>query len=247
MAFENRHRRLSEQVLEEVKRLIVTGSLPPNTQLSEVELSKRLGVSRTPVREALIRLAEDGLVNIFPQIGSFVAPISIEAVKQAQFIREHLECALILELAKCIDNKILRQLRMILKQQSVAARHNDWDTFYTLDEDLHSAFATASGHPAVWRVIQQSKTQLDRVRHVGDCEPEHVELLVAQHTAIVDALANGDAVEAQELMRSHLREVFTTMRELSIDKEQEEAENANSAKNTKVKETAQHARVTATT
>lgn len=221
MAFENRHRRLSEQVLEELKSLIVRGIFPPNTRLSEVELSKRLGVSRTPVREALIRLAEDGLVNIFPQIGSFVAPISIEAVQQAQFVREHLECAVVVDLSKCIDAKILRKLRLNLEQQTEVARHNDWDAFYSLDEDLHSTFATACGHPGVWRVIQQSKTQLDRVRHVGDCRPEHVERLVAQHTAIVDAIAKGNAVEAQELMRSHLREVFATMREFGIDNEPE--------------------------
>jgi DNA-binding GntR family transcriptional regulator len=218
MAFENRHRRLADQVLEEIKNLIVRGTLPPNTRLSEVELSKRLGVSRTPVRESFIRLAEDGLVNVFPQIGSFVAPISIEAVQQAQFIREHLECAVVVDLAKCIDNNILRRLRLNLSQQAEAARDNDWDAFYSLDEELHSTFAASCGHPGVWRVIQQSKTQLDRVRHVGDCRPEHVGRLVTQHTAIVDAIAQGNAVEAQDLMRTHLREVLTTMLEFGIAK-----------------------------
>jgi DNA-binding GntR family transcriptional regulator len=221
MAFENRHRRLSEQVVEEVRRLIITGAYPPNTQLSEVELSEQLGVSRTPVREAFIRLAEDGLVNILPQIGSFVAPISIEAVQQAQFIREHLECALIVELARCSDRKIVQQLRRIVKQQAIAARHKDWDAFYALDEELHATFATASGHPAVWRVIQQSKTHIDRVRYVGNRQPEHAKVLLAQHTAIVDAIARGDADEAQSLMRTHLREVFETIRELGIDQQAE--------------------------
>jgi DNA-binding GntR family transcriptional regulator len=216
MALENRHRRLSEQVLDELKRLIVRGVFSPNSQLSEVELSKQLGVSRTPVREALIRLAEDGLVNILPQVGTFVSPISIEGVQQAQFIREHLECAVVAELAKCIDEKILQQLRLNLAQQVTAALQNDWETFYDLDEQLHSAFASACGHAGVWRVIQQSKTQLDRVRHMGDRQPGHGELLVGQHTGIIDAIAERNPVKAQELMRAHLREVFSTMREFGI-------------------------------
>lgn len=218
MALENRHRRLSEQVLDEVKRQIVSGVFPPNTRLSEVELSERLGVSRTPVREALIRLAEDGLLKIYPQVGSFVAPISFEAVQQAQFIRENLECAVVADLVKCLDDRILGLLRDNLAQQAEAARRSDWGTFYQLDEALHATLATASGHSGVWRVIQQSKVHLDRVRQLSDRRQEYLTVLVAQHTDIVDAVASGDVGLAQDKLRGHLRMVFTTMRQLGIDK-----------------------------
>jgi DNA-binding GntR family transcriptional regulator len=220
-ALENRHRRLSEQVLDAVRRQIVTGIYPPNTRLSEVELSERLGVSRTPVREALIRLAEEGLVKIFPQIGSFVAPISFEAVQQAQFIREHLECALIAEAAKHAEEKIIRQMYDNLAEQAKAAQQSDWETFYSYDEALHGIWATASGHTGVWRVIQQSKVHLDRVRQLSDRRPEHMQLLLAQHTRIVDAVAKGDVATALNELRVHLREVFTTMRKLDLGKEAE--------------------------
>jgi DNA-binding GntR family transcriptional regulator len=221
MALENRHRRLSEQALDAIRRQIVTGLYPPNTRLSEVELSEKLGVSRTPVREALIRLAEEGLVKIVPQIGSFVAPISIEAVRQAQFIREHLECALIAEAAKHIDMKIVRQMSDNLEQQAIAAQQNDWETFYSYDEALHAIWATASGNLGVWRVIQQSKVHLDRVRQLSDRRPEHMALLLTQHTRIADAVGRGDVATAQMELRGHLREVFNTMRRLEIGKEVE--------------------------
>jgi DNA-binding GntR family transcriptional regulator len=223
MPLENRHRRLSEQVLDAVRRQIVTGVYPPDTRLSEVELSERLGVSRTPVREALIRLAEEGLVKILPQIGSFVAPISFEAVQQAQFIREHLECALIAEAAKHIDETILRQMSDNLEQQAKAARQSDWEAFYNYDEALHGLWAKASGHTGVWRVIQQSKVHLDRVRQLSDRRPEHMALLLAQHAKIVDAVAKGDVTRAQDELRRHLREVFNTMRNLDIGKGTETA------------------------
>jgi DNA-binding GntR family transcriptional regulator len=223
MALENRHSRLSEQALDAVRRHIVTGVYPPNTRLSEVELSEKLGVSRTPVREALIRLAEEGLVKIVPQIGSFVAPISFKAVQQAQFIREHLECALIAEAAKIIDMKISRQMSDNLKEQTKAARQNDWETFYSYDEALHAIWATASGNSGVWRVIQQSKVHLDRVRQISDRRPEHMELLLEQHTKIVDAVSRGDVASAQTELRTHLREVFKTMKRLNIETEAEKA------------------------
>ncbi|PKU25621.1 GntR family transcriptional regulator [Telmatospirillum siberiense] len=216
MPLENRHRRLSEQALDAVRRQIVTGVYPPDTRLSEVELSEKLGVSRTPVREALIRLAEEGLVKIVPQIGSFVAPISLDAVRQAQFIREHLECALIAEAAKHIDIGVNRQMSDNLKQQAIAAQKGDWDSFYSYDEALHAIWATASGNSGVWRVIQQSKVHLDRVRQISDRRPEHMALLLKQHTTIANAVAKGDVATAQTELRNHLRLVFVTMRKLDI-------------------------------
>jgi DNA-binding GntR family transcriptional regulator len=216
MALENRHRRLSEQALDAVRRQIVTGVYPPNTRLSEVELSERLGVSRTPVREALIRLAEEGLVKVVPQIGSFVAPVSLKAVQQAQFIREHLECALIGLAATHTDRTIQRQMGANLREQARAARENDWQSFFDHDEALHALWATAAGNAGVWRVIQQSKVHLDRVRQLSDRRPEQMKLLLEQHTRIADAVAKGDAATAQNEMRHHLREVFNTMRRMDI-------------------------------
>ncbi len=212
----NHHIRLAVQVFERVKQDIVSGALAPNTQLSEAELSDRLGVSRTPVREALIKLAEDGLVQIVPQVGTFVAPISVESVKEAQFIREHLECASILDAAKRIDAATTRTLRDNLDQQARAARDNDWEAFYALDEALHAALATVSGHALAWRIIQQSKVQMDRVRHISVRMRDHMMKLLEQHTAIVDAVARGDAGSAQAALRVHLREIFATVGKLGL-------------------------------
>jgi len=212
----NKHLRLAVQVFETVRADIVSGALAPNLQLSEADLSKSLGVSRTPVREALIKLSEDGLVRIVPQVGTFVAPISIESVKEAQFIREQLECALIVDAARKIDEVSLRKMRDNLDQQARAVQNDDWDNFYALDEALHALLAMVSGHALAWRVIQQSKVHMDRVRHVSFRMPDHMATLIQQHTAIIDAVARSDAASAQEALRGHLREIFGTVKKLGL-------------------------------
>ncbi len=211
-----KHLRLAAQVFETIKEEIISGALAPNAQISEADLSERLGVSRTPVREALIKLAEDGLVKIVPQVGSFVAPISIESVNEAQFIREHLECALIVEATKRIDAPAVRRLRDNLEAQVRAAREEDWERFYVLDEAMHGILAGAAGHPTAWRMIQQSKAHMDRVRHVSFRMPDHMAKLIAQHHAIVAAVTGGDAAVAQETLRDHLREIFATLERLGL-------------------------------
>jgi DNA-binding GntR family transcriptional regulator len=210
------HRRLSEQVLDRVKQEIISGVLTPNMRLSEFDLAERLKVSRTPVREALIKLAEDGLVRIVPQVGTFVAPISVASVREAQFIREHLECAVVADAATCLTEKTLKVLRDNLRRQALAAEDNDWESFYALDEAMHETLAIAAGHDATWRIVQQSKTQFDRVRFLSFHMPHHMPQMIAQHTRIVDAVANGDANEASAAMRQHLREVLATLERLGL-------------------------------
>jgi len=213
----DRRERLAERVYATLRDEIVSGALPPDTQISEMEISERLQVSRTPLREALVRLVEDGLAVVYPQFGTFVAPIRLEAVAEAQFIREHLECALIRDAALRILPRDLRLLRDNLDQQERAARDEDHQRFYALDEELHAGFAEAAGRPGVWRLIQHSKMHLDRVRHLSLPIGDQLPRLIEQHRTIVGALAEGAPDRAENALRLHLREVFATARELGIE------------------------------
>lgn len=213
----DKRQNLAVRVFEILKREIVSGTLSPNAQLSEAEVSERLGVSRTPVREALIKLSKDGLVKIIPQVGSFVAPISIEMVREAQFIREHLECALIVDATRAIDKETISFLKENIRQQNAAALRNDWLVFIELDEDFHRKLANASGHRVTWDIIQQSKVQLDRVRLLSFRLPAHMKQMVAQHTMIVDALERRDEILAGAALRVHLREIIGTLEKLGLE------------------------------
>jgi DNA-binding GntR family transcriptional regulator len=216
-ALSERRFKLSDQAYEALRRMIVRGDLTPGSRLSEPDLTEQLGISRTPLREALLLLAQEGLIQILPQSGSFVSAIDIERVKEAQFIREHLECGVIRQVANHIDRRGLGDIRRLLEQQQEAHDDADADRFYDLDESLHATFCRIAGWPGVWRLIQQSKVHMDRVRHLSLQIEDRIPRLIGQHRAIMDALGRSDPDGAETALRTHLREVFATIDTLRLD------------------------------
>ncbi|MDR3516501.1 MAG: GntR family transcriptional regulator [Azospirillaceae bacterium] len=204
-------RRLSGQVFDHLRDEIVRGALPPGTPMAELDLCARLSVSRTPVREALIKLADEGLVQILPQRGTFVAPISIAAAREAQFVREHLECALVAEAVRKIDATALREITETITRQEQAQRDGAPEAFYEADEAFHDAIARIGGHRGVRQVVRRAKLHFDRVRYLSLQDAERIPLLINQHREIVAGLANCDETQAVAAMRRHLREVFRVL------------------------------------
>src|SRR3954447_2925399 len=209
--------RLSDTVYHAVREMIVRTTMPPGSRIAEADIGERLGVSRTPVREALLRLADEGLVHMVPQSGIYVAPVNFGAVSEAQFIREHLECAVIREVAAQIDGGGMALLRGTLNRQEAARDAGDIVRFYELDELLHQQFCELGGRSGVWRVIQHSKHHLDRVRWLSLPVAEHIPHLIIQHQAVVDALGQRDPDIAEASLRVHLREVYATIEQLNLN------------------------------
>lgn len=207
---------LSSQVYEVLKRRIVEGIITPNSQISEPALESELGVSRTPLRRALNQLATEGLVIIYPQFGSFVAPISIEAAEQAQFIRQHLECGLIPDVVSLIDSRGKEELMFCIERQRHAWASGDAARFYELDEQLHSLFAQIAKREGVGQLIRQQKSHLDRIRHLSLPMTEQIPRLIDQHAAIVDAILKADEKAAQKALKLHLREIFKVIESLDL-------------------------------
>jgi len=199
---------IAGQIHDVLRRSIITMRLRPKEKVSESELAVALGVSRTPVREALIKLSEDGLVEILPQRGSFIAPIRLREVIEARFIREALEIAVVREAATNGEAAILARLKDLLEAQRTAARENDLDHFLELDEAFHHTFSESIDKQRCWRLIQTVKFQLDRVRYLSLPEPGNLALLIRQHAAIAQAVLAGDPAKAETVMRAHLREVL---------------------------------------
>src|SRR5262249_46757327 len=196
-----RRQTIADQVCAFLRREIVVGQLLPRTLLSEQDLSQRFGVSRTPIREALIKLAQDGLVEIFPQYGSFVAPIKLRDVFDSQFVREALECAAVGRAAERIDAAQSATLTEILRRQRQAMRGADSAAFFTADEAMHAEIMKIAGHANVWRQVENAKLQMDRVRHMRMRGPRRLSVVFAEHRAVVERLAAHDAAGAIEAMR----------------------------------------------
>lgn len=197
------------QLRKILRERIIQSDLRPGTLLSESEIAAVYAVSRQPVREAFIKLAEDGLVEVRPQRGTFVRKISIMAVKDARFVREAVEADIVKLLVGRLDATTLSSLRRLLALQREAAK-GDHVRFMELDEQFHHMLASAAGKIGAWRVIESSKSQMDRVRFLSTLHFP-MQKLVAQHTAIVDAIEAGERDAAEAALRGHLREVLSDL------------------------------------
>src|SRR6201985_699738 len=191
-----------------LRDLIVRAELAPGERLSETELGDRLGVSRTPIREALGRLRDDRLVEVRPQIGTFVARISPAAVSDAQFIREALECTAVRVSAELADEESMGQIEENLRAQERAVARTDIDSWQLLDDTSHRSLCDLSGHPAVWPVNERAKSHLNRLRRLSLTMPDYLSTMVDAHRAVSDAVAVHDPDAAEEALREHLRAVL---------------------------------------
>jgi GntR family transcriptional regulator, rspAB operon transcriptional repressor len=195
------------RVYANLRDAIVRAELEPGRQLSENELAASLGVSRTPVREALVRLRDDRLVEIVPQLGTFVSPISTRAVADAQFIREALECAAVRAAAARVTAEDIETLEQNLTAQERARDSADFDAFYVLDDAFHQAICDLSGR-AVWAITQRAKGHLNRIRRLSLPMPSYLAEMIVEHRAIVTRLAEQDPDGAEAALRHHLQMVL---------------------------------------
>jgi GntR family transcriptional regulator, rspAB operon transcriptional repressor len=204
----------AEQIYGHLREEIITCRLAPNEALSENRICGMFGVSRSPVRIALTRLAEDGLIDIFPQRGSFVAPIRMKQVAESQFARTALEMALVKVAAgKWSAAHAAEAHANLLDQKRHAADGDAW-AFYLDNERFHQLIARAAGLDGVWKTVQGVKMLWDRIGHLANRVPGHREDIVAEHEAIIAALDEGRSAAAVKAMKLHLRSVFKAIARL---------------------------------
>lgn len=194
--------------------LIVSMALPPGTALQDKVLSAQFAVSRTPVREALIRLAEDELVDIFPQSGTFVSRIRARAIPEALVIRKALENVIVGRAAACRAAADIDRLDRVLDRQAALAEQGETAGFHEADEHFHETIAEIASHPGIWRLVKQVKVQIDRTRRLTLPVAGRMHQVIAEHRAIRDAMALGDAPAAQVAMMRHLGVVLPDLERL---------------------------------
>jgi DNA-binding GntR family transcriptional regulator len=191
-------------VYRELRDDIVSMRRQPGQPIVEKEIALARGVSRTPVREALLRLADEDLVDIFPQSGTFVARIPASALPEAILMRTALEQTTARLAAERADaGEVARLTALIRRQRRVAAR-GDRDRFHAADEAFHAAIAAVAGHPGIWRFIEQVKIQIDRYRRLTLPVPGRMGRVLDEHAAIVAAIAAHDPAAAAAAMAAHL-------------------------------------------
>ncbi len=206
-----------DQVYLALREAIVSAELEPGRRLSENELADLLGVSRTPVREALARLRDERLVAIVPQLGTYVTLISQQGVADAAFVREALECSAIKLATERADDVALAALQANLAAQERAVAEEDSESFDRLDDALHQALCDLSGHDVAWTLSRRANGHLDRVRRLSLPDPAYMGEMVDEHRQVIAAVADRDSDRAEHLLRHHLRMVLSSLPHLQAE------------------------------
>lgn len=205
---------VARRVFRDLRNAIVTMAIRPGQLISEKELSVQFGVSRQPVREAFIKLAESGLLSIRPQRGTYVVKISAKQVYDVRFVREAVEVAVVRKGCEGVPAEAVVALRRNLALQREAAGEERPERFLRLDDAFHRTLALAAGCEYAWRVVEDMKAQMDRVRYLSLPAATPIARLIEQHAAIVDAIEAHDAPAAEGAMRRHMSEILTSLPDL---------------------------------
>ena len=197
------------KVFDILLEMIMTFELKPFALLSEKAVSDALHVSRSPVREALARLASVGLVDIYAQRGSIVAPLRVRDLQHSQFLRECVEVGL-LEKACQLQNRgeLCKRLYGEIALQETLATIGDHARFANSDELFHQYIANAVGFPNIWSDISNAKLHMNRFRTLTFPDMDSLTTIIAQHKKIAAAIEAGSEVVARDAMHEHLRKIF---------------------------------------
>ena len=190
---------------------IVSLRRKPGEALAEKQVAESYGVSRTPVREAVLKLADEGLIEIFPQSGTFVARIPITALPEATVIRKALETATVRYAAARATRSQIAALRATLERQHEVDAAGDADGFHQADEAFHALIAEIAGYPGFWPVTRQVKVQIDRGRRLTLPVPGRMATVIAEHGTIVDAIADHDPDRAVRCLSDHIDGLLVTI------------------------------------
>ena len=191
-------------VYETLRDTIVSLELPPGATISEKEISEELEVSRTPVREAFLRLTEDELLTVLPQRGSYISLIDLNHVEDARFLREQAEAGIIRLACESFSDSYIEKLEKNLKYQKFARDNDDENELFILDKEFHRLIAEGAGKTRVWEVIQKMDTHSNRLRKLSLAMKLNWKKLVDQHEEMVTAVKAKDPDQAEQLMREHL-------------------------------------------
>lgn len=194
----------AERVHRELRRRIRELELQPGSRLHKNEIALEFGVSRAPVSEAIAWLAEEGLVDVYPQSGSFVSPIRPEDVREALLIRTGLEVEAVRRVTQMADAGLLQRLDENLAAQAAAVQSNDMSLLDDLDEGFHAIIIAAINSPRSQRLLDSARALLDRPRFHALPEGGRPHATVAEHRRIADAIRTGDAELAGAAMRVHI-------------------------------------------
>lgn len=200
----DRDRQAAPQVFDRLREEIVSLSLPPGVPLSRHELAERFGVSATPIRDALMRLEEEGLVEVFPQHATVVSRIDVKLAQQAHFLRQALELEIVRQLAHDPADGLVGELDRTIALQQHLAKTGDFPRFMATDNEFHRLLYAAADRLELWSLVRSRSGHIDRLRRLHLPTPGKAQEIVRHHRLIARGIAAGDPDATQAHLRKHL-------------------------------------------
>jgi DNA-binding GntR family transcriptional regulator len=202
---------LRELVFESLREAIITGKLSPGERLMEIQMAEEMGVSRTPVREAIRKLELEGLVVMLPRKGAYVAGLSLKDIADVFEIRGALE-GLAAELAaERITVEELEDLERYLVKISEETETGDLTKVVETDTDFHSLIYSASRNQRLSQIINNLREQIQRFRKTSLSYPGRMKIAVEEHRKIVEAISARDGELARKLAHEHIENAENSM------------------------------------
>jgi len=209
---------LGQKVYQTLRQAIVSLAYRPGEILRKPEICAALGVSRSPVSDAVARLAVEGLVDVVPQAGTFVARFSMDEIREGAFLREAIEVAAAERVAKSITDDQVLLLRRNLSVQAALLDSGDIPAFYEQDAALHEAILSFTGFRRLAQVSDTAWLHVNRARQLVLPVPGRVAATLEEHRSIVEALAARDPAAARIAVQRHLGQLLRFLEPLERDR-----------------------------
>ena len=218
---------LRELVYQELKQKILTGEIASQTRLMEIDLAERMNVSRTPIREAIRELAEDGLVTIEPRRGAYVSRISTKDMMDVFEVREDLEGLAAYFASQRINDEEKDALMQLVSDYENAVENGTKEEIVALDEKFHNFVVKCSGNSTLIHMVNQVQELSLRFRYIYYDDISVYKAMPAVHKRIAEAVCKGDAESARKEADGHVKALKAFILELEQklkEEEQQEAE-----------------------
>ena len=202
---------LRETVCEALRDAIRNGILEPGERLMEVQLAEELGISRTPVREAIRKLEQEGYVIMMPRRGTYVSSVSVNDIKEIFEIRSALESLSTGLAARRIEPDELEKLRALLTEIEGHIQRKDIDKIVETDIKFHGLLYQVSRNERLVTIISNLKEQLARFRTLSMSYPGRLQETLQEHRAMVEAIAAGDVEAARDAAERHMEQAEETL------------------------------------
>jgi DNA-binding GntR family transcriptional regulator len=207
---------LAQQAVESIKDLIFNFDLIPGERFSEADLTQRLNISRTPLRQALQQLEQQGFLQVLPKMGWFVAPIDFEAIDELYDLRILLEINAIGDIVDQGKTELLEPLaKFWIKEDGEYS--TDGKSVGTQDEIFHFSIVASAGNKEILKIYQQITDRIRLIRRLDFKKSQRIEVTYKEHAAILNAIRSKRKAEAQRLIKAHISQSKIEARKITLD------------------------------